>query len=139
MVRLKNTNVHRFTHNLHGLQLVMIERFPWNISAWNAIVCEKWVKQLVFIMCDKNLMFEKQKTYKVPFYYFLVTSMTNWAQTFTGLFVHANVESPKMWTPILSCYQKCIIPLKWIAPNENQRFSGPVSYTHLTLPTTVIV
>ena len=31
-------------HNLHGLKMVMVENFPWNIFAWNAVVFEKWVK-----------------------------------------------------------------------------------------------
>ena len=40
LVRPKNKNVHRFTHNLHGIKITMAESYPWNISAWCVIVFE---------------------------------------------------------------------------------------------------
>ena len=40
LVRPKNKNVHRFTHNLHGIKITMVESYPWNISAWCVIVFE---------------------------------------------------------------------------------------------------
>ena len=32
---------HRFTWNLHGLMMMIVESIPWNISVWNAIFDEK--------------------------------------------------------------------------------------------------
>ena len=42
--------VHRFTHNLQGLQKVMVKDFSWNIIPWNALLFEKTVKQYQFAL-----------------------------------------------------------------------------------------
>ena len=39
-------NVHRFTLNLHGLKIMIVESFPSNITNWDCVVIEKWVKQV---------------------------------------------------------------------------------------------
>ena len=86
------------------------------VQRWHVFVLYLFKLQHITAL-HKSIDVWKQKTYKVSFHYFLVTSMTNWAQTFTGLFVHVYVESHKMWTLILSCYQKYILPLKtWNTP-----------------------
>ena len=38
-------NVHRFSLNLHDLQIMKVASFPWNIHCLGAAVFEKWVKQ----------------------------------------------------------------------------------------------
>ena len=50
--------VHRLTHNLQGLQKVMVKDFSWNIIPWNALLFEKTLKQYQFSISRITDLFE---------------------------------------------------------------------------------
>ena len=51
-------NVHRFTLNLQGLKIMIVESFPKNITCWSAVVFEKLVKQ-----CHKSFCLRRRKLF----------------------------------------------------------------------------
>ena len=56
--------------------MVMVENFPWNTFAWNVIVCEKWVKQLVLVSQVQNPIFLNNSLNAAPTRPMIVTKFS---------------------------------------------------------------
>ena len=104
LIRPKNKNVHRITHNLHGIKITMVERFPWNISAWCVIVFESLVKWDPIIARKLRPLEWIQKCW-MHFYCFLVKEITKWADIFTGWFYYISLDYCKVWKHLQTLYQ----------------------------------